>query len=358
MICEAIPGCVMQLYVCVGVLQDGKSVTNQAVLSLVVSALSTGYSSSSITYDYDTGVQRRKDEPEFYGFIPDGTSGTVVFGCMTLNGGLLLLARSASAALLMHVKSSYFLYYVLGDCAFFFLQKAARGDIRYFTNLDGWAGTVLGDFLGQLIFKLIVDYTGLVQFRGAGCLGGSYWTGNMLLALAAPFGAVAIFFASDVSTDSSLDESSAWTFVLSLCGAWVLVFFIFLLLVNPSHRHTFYSTQTSKAWVCSYFTKEGATDASKMSIHQSRRRLWKHLRPEVKEWTLANWARFEREDPDWFSPSLIAQVEDDMIPPGSLAGLNREGGGKRRRNSMSERLLGGSAMSVRERANNSRVTPG
>ena len=110
--------------------------------------------------------------------------------------------------------------------------------------------------------------------------------------------------------------------------------------MNSSHRHTFYSTQTCKAWVCSYFTKEGASDASKMEIHKKRRRLWKHLRPEVKEWTLANWARFEREDQEWFSPSLIAQVEDDMIPPGSLEGLVRAGGGKRRKSSVSERVLG------------------
>jgi hypothetical protein len=337
MIFEAIPGCVMQLFVLIGTLKDGKRVTTQAVLSLVVSALSTGYSSSTITFDYDTGVQRRKDEPEFYGFIPNGTRGTVVFSCMILNSALLLLARSASAALLIHKESSYFMYYVLGDCAFFFLQKAARGDIYSFFPVDGWAGTVFFDFVAQLVWKLITDYTGLVQHRGPGVLGGSYWTGNMLLALAAPFAAVAIFFASDASTDSSLDESSAWTLVSSLCGAWVLVF---LLLMNPAHRSSFYSTQTSKAWVCSFFTKEGATDASKFLIHTCRRRLWKHLRPEVKEWTLANWARFEREDPEWFTAGLIGQVDDDMIPPGSLANLNREGDGKRRRSSMSERLLG------------------
>ena len=116
--------------------------------------------------------------------------------------------------------------------------------------------------------------------------------------------------------------------------------------MNSSHRRTFYSTQTCKAWVCSYFTKEGATDSSKMSIHTTRRRLWTHLRPEVKEWTLANWARFEREQPDWLTPGLISQVDDDMIPPGSLEGLRRAGGGKRRKSSVSERLLG--AASVKE----------
>jgi hypothetical protein len=170
----------MQLFVLVKVLKDGGTVDNQAVLSLVVSALSTGYSSGTITYDYDTNVQKRKNEPEFYGFIPDGTRGTVVFGCMILNGALLLLAKSASAALLMHTNSSYFLYYTLGDVAFFFLQKAARGDTRSWINVDGWLGTVVNDFVLQLCFKLIADYTGLVQFRGPGVLGGCYWTMNMV----------------------------------------------------------------------------------------------------------------------------------------------------------------------------------
>jgi hypothetical protein len=180
MVFEAIPGCVMQLYVAVGTLQSGGRVSNRAILSLAVSALSTGFSSATITFDFDTGVQERKDDPEFYGFIPNGTRGAAVFGCMILNSALLLLARSASAALLMRVDASYFVCYVLGDCAFFFLQKAARGDARAFMNVEGWAGTVLCDFMNQLCFKLIVDYTGLVQFRGPGILGGCYWAGNMV----------------------------------------------------------------------------------------------------------------------------------------------------------------------------------
>jgi hypothetical protein len=46
--------------------------------------------------------------------------------------------------------------------------------------MDGWVGTVIFDFLFQLFFKLIVDYTGLVQFRGAGIIGACYWTVNMV----------------------------------------------------------------------------------------------------------------------------------------------------------------------------------
>jgi hypothetical protein len=74
-------------------------------------------------------------------------------------------------------------------------------------------------------------------------------------------------------------------------------------------------------------------------IHVKRQRLWKHLRPEVKEWTLAKWARFEWEQPDGFDAALISQVEDDMIPPDSLEGLARAGS-LRRKSSVGERIIG------------------
>ena len=41
-------------------------------------------------------------------YIPDGGSRTVIFGCMLLNGALLLLIRSFSAAMLMLAKKRYF----------------------------------------------------------------------------------------------------------------------------------------------------------------------------------------------------------------------------------------------------------
>ena len=46
MMFEAIPGCVMQLYVIFSMLAEGRNVSKLAYLSLLVSALSTGYSVS------------------------------------------------------------------------------------------------------------------------------------------------------------------------------------------------------------------------------------------------------------------------------------------------------------------------
>ena len=159
----------------------GGASTNSTT-SQLISALSTGYSSATITWDYDTSNQRRRDEPEFYGMIPDGVRGNVVFLCMILNSALLLLVRSLSYALLMLLNPAYVLYYALGDTAFFFLQKSARGDFKFFANADGLAGLLFFDILFQFITKTVVDFTGLVQFRGPGILGGAYWSGSMVCA--------------------------------------------------------------------------------------------------------------------------------------------------------------------------------
>ena len=164
--------------------------------------------------------------------------------------------------------------------------------------------------------------------------------GTQVLALGASLGATAIYFESVDDKEVVMRESVAWMLVASLVGAFVGFAFLFLLLINSKYRRTFYSTQTSKEWVCRKFTREGATDANRMQIHTLRRAKWKHIREEVKEWTLANWERIEAESPEWFNAALIAQVDDDMIPAATLRKMKMSGGGSRRRSSMSQRLMG------------------
>jgi len=77
-----------------------------------------------------------------------------------------------------------------------------------------------------------------------------------------------------------------------------------------------------------------------MAIFTLRRAKWKHIREEVKEWTLANWERIEAESPEWFTPALKDQIDDDMIPAAVLRKIKMAGGGSRRRSSMSQRLMG------------------
>ena len=114
MVCESIPGCLLQLYVMLKV----KDTSGRAVTSVLVSALTTGYSSGTLGYDYDTDPVGRKETPDFYGYIPDeGFARPLLLVCMTLNSTLLLLVRAFGAAMLMLVNKRYFTAYMAGDMA-------------------------------------------------------------------------------------------------------------------------------------------------------------------------------------------------------------------------------------------------
>ncbi|GMI32781.1 hypothetical protein TeGR_g3036 [Tetraparma gracilis] len=118
MVLESIPGCVLQLHAFLPTLKAAGGYDKRALASIIVSALTTGFSAATISFDFDVNPKRRKDEPAFYGYIPDSASArTMVFGCMVINGALLLLVRSASTALLAMVGAKYVAAYYVGDMA-------------------------------------------------------------------------------------------------------------------------------------------------------------------------------------------------------------------------------------------------
>ena len=135
----------------------------------------------SHTRSFDVSPQRRRDEPDFYGYIPDAASSrTLIFGCMIINGALLLLARSVSMALLAMVGGQWVLLYLASDMGLYFTYKILRRDLWHWVPLEG-ASSVVESVLERLIVKVLVDFTGVIQFRAAGEMGG-YFTFNMVRA--------------------------------------------------------------------------------------------------------------------------------------------------------------------------------
>jgi hypothetical protein len=62
MVCESIPGMLLQAII---VLYSG--VTTAALLSILLSCLSTAFTATMLAYDLDTNAAKRKNNPEFYG---------------------------------------------------------------------------------------------------------------------------------------------------------------------------------------------------------------------------------------------------------------------------------------------------
>ena len=61
MFCEAIPGCVLQMYVVLKALKGVTSHSTSSIVSLCISALSTGYSSATIRYVRAKRVRERRE---------------------------------------------------------------------------------------------------------------------------------------------------------------------------------------------------------------------------------------------------------------------------------------------------------
>ena len=82
------------------------------------------------SYDYDTDPVKRKESPDFYGYIPDeGIARALLLVCMTLNSALLLLVRSFSAAILMLVSKRYLVIYLAGDMGAVFAAEGSEGGL-------------------------------------------------------------------------------------------------------------------------------------------------------------------------------------------------------------------------------------
>ena len=76
------------------------------------------------------------------------------------------------------------LYYYLGDHVLYLAYKLARRDLYHWVPLEG-AAMVAEAAMMRVGIKAITDFTGVVQFRGAGEMGGAAWIFSQGMALVA-----------------------------------------------------------------------------------------------------------------------------------------------------------------------------
>ena len=90
---DAIPGLIIQFMAIATV----KDVRVMPWVFLAVSAFSTGFSSATISYNFDTNPEKRRKTPDFYGFVPAVVSKkAVVFAPMLLISARMPVIRSTT----------------------------------------------------------------------------------------------------------------------------------------------------------------------------------------------------------------------------------------------------------------------
>jgi hypothetical protein len=232
------------------------------------------------------------------------------------------------------------IYYYLGDHVLYLAYKLARRDLYHWVPLEG-AAMVAQTLMVRVGIKAITDFTGVVQFRAPGEMGGAAWTFSQGSALVTSFVATHMYLSSgDATSDGEvMSDSRVWTIVGALSGSQIFFFACFLLLMKQELVTTFISFETGHHRVTNRFLT-GETDGVKALVFTTNVKLWTGIRCDVKAWTMENWERWEEEKPEWFNDAWKARVEDDMIPPARLREMKMNGSASRRRRSSLGDILG------------------
>ena len=186
---------------------------------------------SSVSYDFDTSPDKRRENPQFYGYIPDKASQrTIAFFSLFVATSTHMLSRVFSSALLLMVNWRYLVWFVGGEMGLYLLYRAATNDFVYWIPVKG-VYSLIFSVTKRAFDKIIVDFTLFVHLRHPYELGGIWWC---LCAAFSPiwcytsawvyFAAVAA--ASDETSDEASNEVSSGGESIDKFIVWsVLAFF-------------------------------------------------------------------------------------------------------------------------------------
>jgi hypothetical protein len=148
-----------------------------------------------------------------------------------------------------------------------------------------------------------------VHFRHPNEVGGAYWFFGLVLTMGSI--PLSIYIASIYVEEKAIDvASSIMKYIIPITTMCLAVFF---LNIERKYLHTFWSTQRSKDMAIAYFLEEESNKMKSIIFWRSRNQ-WVSIEGEVRKWIEMNWAKWEEEQPEWFTDVLKAKVPVDFIP--------------------------------------------
>jgi hypothetical protein len=307
MFAEAIPGVIIQL---MAIATSDKDVADAAWVSLSVSALTTGYASATISYDFDTDPVKREQVPDFYGYVPSNpTKRSIVFGSMMFFSAGMLVIRCMTIVVLGQLGGSLVSLYIGADLGLYLLVKVLRGDFWYWIPAGGNV-EILSSIVCRVLVKVVTDFTSIVQFRHPNEVGGMYWMFGFVLTMGSLPVAIILAESGDLAEEV---VRFAWKLVGIFIPCTVLLFAVFFFNIEKKYWGTFYSWQRGKDLTVNNF-REGTDDVKALYAFEFSKHHWKAIEEDVKSWVEANWERWLEEKPKWFDDAMRARVPVEYIP--------------------------------------------
>ncbi|GMI17500.1 hypothetical protein TrLO_g6041 [Triparma laevis f. longispina] len=318
---ESIPSILIQTSAVIKTLQSGDQISSTALFSLLISVLTTGYVSATLSYDFDTDPKKRAFNPEFYGYVPDfPTKRALLFFTLINLSAVQVLIKSIFVALLGYLGSLYLVVYMAADMFLFLCYKLARRDMNCWLPMEDNIGSKTLFIFLRMMVKLIVDFTGCVQFRHPFELGGLYYSINLFTPLIGLGLLLAFVDMGGAFNDSVVKTLSNFTLLLG--AGLVLLAALFLLLMSKKYRHTFFSVETGKQMTMRTFLH--GDDYTRSLIFGTNKSHWIDIEDKVAQWLQFGWYRWEDERPDWFTDEWREIVPAKYKPKMSMRQMRKE----------------------------------
>jgi hypothetical protein len=308
MFAEAIPGVIIQL---MAIATSDKEVGTSAWLSVAVSAITTGFASATISYDWDTDPLKRELGSGFYGYIPaNPTKRSIIFVSMTLFSAGMLVIRCTTIVVLGLLGGRWVSLYVGADMLLFLLVKILRGDFWYWMPIGG-KSEIWSSIVARVLEKLTTDFTSIVQFRHPYNVGGMYWVFGFVLSMGSLPVAIVLADSADLAHKKL---AFARTVVRVIIPFTFIIFFIFFLNIESKHWGTFFSWEKGKDFTVKGFIDADDDGKKGYAVFTNSKKHWRSIEGEVKAWVEFNWERWEEDKPEWFDKAMRARVPIEYIP--------------------------------------------
>lgn len=105
------------------------------------------------TADFDTSPKKRRETPEFYGFVPPTGRG-LIFLLMVVNATAHFFAKILAIALLGAVSKTWTLGYIVGDIVLYLIYTLVRNDFIHYILAPNYIMSIVLSLMARIIFKV------------------------------------------------------------------------------------------------------------------------------------------------------------------------------------------------------------
>jgi hypothetical protein len=326
---ESLPASVLQMFALLKATTKSKA----AIASIVISIMTTAFTATIMTFDYDLAPKKRSATPEIYGFIRTDARSFTLF--LMFTSTVFHVTNKVFACSMVAVVNPSLLFKLLAiDVALMAVFKVLRGDFIYASLPVSPVGAFLS-LVQRTVDKQLVDFTGFMQGRHPYEIGGLYWAWSMISMLLTALAAAWYYNMMMKGESVGLNENTVWKMVGGISLMWLISFISLMRTIDPDYLHTFWQPMTAKQFTIMVF-RNADTDEKKAIIFKRQFHVWRSIEGEVRTWVHANFVRWETEKPVWWTKKVIQKIPEEVLSKDEMSKLISGGKKERRRSSLLE----------------------